>query len=263
GGTSGRTTLNGEGLQHQDGHSHILASTVPNCISYDATFSYEVAVIVQDGMRRMYQEKEAVYYYLTLLNENYSHPDMPKGAEAGIVKGLYLFQETPGKSRLRVQLIGSGSIMREVIAAAELLREEFKVDADIWAATSFNELAREGQSVERWNMLHPQETARISYVTQCFADREGPVIAATDYMKNYADQIRAYVPKTYRVLGTDGFGRSDSRQKLRHFFEVDRYFITIAALQSLLKEGKVDAEVVSSALTKFGIDPNKSNPVTV
>ena len=263
GGTSGRTTLNGEGLQHQDGHSHILASTVPNCISYDATFSYEVAVIVQDGMRRMYQEKEAVYYYLTLLNENYSHPDMPKGAEAGIVKGLYLFQETPGKSRLRVQLIGSGSIMREVIAAAELLREEFKVDADIWAATSFNELAREGQSVERWNMLHPQETAKISYVTQCFADREGPVIAATDYMKNYADQIRAYVPKTYRVLGTDGFGRSDSRQKLRHFFEVDRYFITIAALQSLLKEGKVDAEVVSSALTKFGIDPNKSNPVTV
>jgi len=263
GGTSGRTTLNGEGLQHQDGHSHILASTVPNCVAYDATFSYEVAVIIQDGMRRMYQEKEAVYYYLTLLNENYSHPDMPKGAETGIVKGLYLFQEASGKSRLRVQLIGSGSIMREVIAAAELLKKEFKVDADIWAATSFNELAREGQSVERWNMLHPQKTAKISYVTQCFADREGPVIAATDYMKNYADQIRAYVPKTYRVLGTDGFGRSDSRQKLRHFFEVDRYFITIAALQSLLKEGKVDAEVVSSALTKFGIDPNKSNPVTV
>lgn len=263
GATSGRTTLNGEGLQHQDGHSHVLASTVPNCISYDATFSYEVAVIIQDGMRRMYQEKEAVYYYLTLLNENYPHPDMPLGAEKGIVKGLYLFQEASGKHRLKVQLIGSGSIMREVIAAAELLREEFKVDADIWAATSFNELAREGQNIERWNMMHPKEPPKTSYVTECLEGRTGPVIAATDYMKNYADQIRAFVPNSYRVLGTDGFGRSDSRQKLRHFFEVDRYFISIAALQSLLKEGKVEAEVVSSAIKKFGIDPDKANPLRV
>lgn len=263
GGTSGRTTLNGEGLQHQDGHSHILAGTIPNCISYDATFSYEVAVIVQDGMRRMYQEKEPVYYYLTLLNENYVHPDMPEGAEEGIVKGMYLFQNAPGDKELKVQLIGSGSIMREVIAASELLREEFGVDADIWAATSFNELAREGQSVDRWNLLHPNEEPKVSYVTQCLSGREGPVIAATDYMKNYADQIRAYVPNAYQVLGTDGFGRSDSRSKLRHFFEVDRYFVTIAALQSLVREGKLDAEVVESAITRFEIDRNKPDPIKV
>lgn len=261
GATSGRTTLNGEGLQHQDGHSHILVNTVPSCISYDATFSYEVAVIVQDGMRRMFQEKEAVYYYLTLLNENYLHPAMPEGASEGIIKGMYLFREAVSGKSLRVQLLGSGAILREVIAAAELLSEQFEVDADIWAVTSFNELAREGQAVERWNMLHPKQAARDSYVTQCLDGRSGPVIAASDYMKNYADQIRTWVPARYRVLGTDGFGRSDSRQKLRYFFEVDRYFIAIAALKSLQEEGQVDADLVADAIQKFGIDPDKPNPL--
>jgi len=261
GATSGRTTLNGEGLQHQDGHSHILANTVPNCISYDATFSYEVAVIVQDGMRRMYQDKEAVYYYLTLLNENYQHPAMPKGAAAGVIKGMYRYQEAIGDGKHRVQLLGSGSILREVIAAAELLRDEFDVDADIWAVTSFNELTRDGQDVERWNMLHPQQPPRESYISQCLKDQPGPVIAASDYMKNYADQVRSWVPTSYRVLGTDGFGRSDSRQKLRYFFEVDRYFVAIAALKSLQEEGSIPAGVVTDAIQRFGIDPEKPNPL--
>jgi len=262
GATSGRTTLNGEGLQHQDGHSHILANTVPNCISYDATFSYEVAVIVQDGIRRMYQEKQAVYYYLTLLNENYQHPAMPEGAADGIIKGMYRFQEATIEGKHRVQLLGSGSILREVIAAAELLESEFDIAADIWAVTSFNELTREGQAVDRWNMLHPEQPARESYVNQCLKDQAGPVIAASDYMKNYADQIRAWVPGSYRVLGTDGFGRSDSRQKLRHFFEVDRYFVAIAALKSLQDTGDISADVVAGAIQRFGIDPEKPNPLT-
>jgi len=261
GATSGRTTLNGEGLQHQDGHSQILANTVPNCISYDATFAYEVAVIVQDGMRRMYQEKQAVYYYLTLLNENYQHPEMPEDAAEGIIKGMYLFRESVGESELRVQLLGSGAILREVIAAADLLKEQFNVEADIWAVTSFNELTRDGQDVERWNMLHPQDEPRESYVTQCLAGQPGPVIAATDYMKNYADQIRGWVPVSYRVLGTDGFGRSDSRQKLRHFFEVDRHFVALAALTSLQEEGRIGAEVVAAAIQQFGIDADKPNPL--
>jgi len=263
GATSGRTTLNGEGLQHQDGHSHILANTVPNCISYDATFSYEVAVIVQDGMRRMYHEKQAVYYYLTLLNENYQHPAMPEDAAEGIIKGMYLFREAEGDTKLRVQLMGSGSILREVIAAGDLLKEQFDVEADIWAVTSFNELTRDGQDVERWNMLHPQETPRDSYVTQCLDGQPGPVVAATDYMKNFAEQIRAWVPTTYRVLGTDGFGRSDSRQKLRYFFEVDRYFVVLAALKALQEQGEVGADVVSAAIAKFDIDPDKPNPLSV
>jgi len=262
GATSGRTTLNGEGLQHQDGHSHILANTVPNCISYDATFSYEVAVIVQDGIRRMYQEKQAVYYYLTLLNENYQHPAMPEGAADGIIKGMYRFQEATIEGKHRVQLLGSGSILREVIAAAELLESEFDIAADIWAVTSFNELTREGQAVDRWNMLHPEQPARESYVNQCLKDQAGPVIAASDYMKNYADQIRAWVPGSYRVLGTDGFGRSDSRQKLRHFFEVDRYFVAIAALKSLQDTGDISADIVAGAIQRFGIDPEKPNPLT-
>ncbi len=263
GGTSGRTTLNGEGLQHQDGHSHILANTVPNCISYDATFSYEVAVIVQDGMRRMYQDKEAVYYYLTLLNENYEHPAMPEGAEQGIKKGMYLFSAASDNHDLHVRLVGSGSVLREVIAAADILNKEFQVDVEIWAATSFNELAREGNEAERWSMLNPEKEPRESYVTKCLQGSDAPVIAATDYMKNYADQIRAYVPATYKVLGTDGFGRSDSRQKLRHFFEVDRHFITVAALQSLAKEEKVSSALVAKAINKFNIDPEKPNPLKV
>jgi len=261
GATSGRTTLNGEGLQHQDGHSQILANTVPNCISYDATFAYEVAVIMQDGMRRMYQEKQAVYYYLTLLNENYQHPAMPKDAAEGIIKGMYLYREATDESKHRVQLLGSGSILREVIAAADLLASEFDVQTDIWAVTSFNELTREGQDVERWNMLHPQQEPRESYVTQCLVGQPGPVIGASDYMKNFADQIRTWVPASYRVLGTDGFGRSDSRSKLRHFFEVDRYFVALAALKSLQDEGAIDADVVTQAIQRFGINPEKPNPL--
>jgi len=262
GATSGRTTLNGEGLQHQDGHSHILANTVPNCISYDATFAYEVAVIVQDGMRRMYQDKEAVYYYLTLLNENYQHPAMPANAADGIIKGMYLYRAAAGEAKHKVQLLGSGSILREVIAAAELLANEFDVQADIWAVTSYNELARDGQAVERWNMLHPDEQPRSAYVSECLQNQSGPVIAASDYMKNYADQIRCWVPATYRVLGTDGFGRSDSRQKLRYFFEVDRHFIALAALKSLQDEGLIESAQVTNAMQRFGIDPEKPNPLT-
>ncbi|EGG98137.1 Pyruvate dehydrogenase E1 component [gamma proteobacterium IMCC2047] len=261
GATSGRTTLNGEGLQHQDGHSQILANTVPNCVSYDATFAYEVAVIVQDGIRRMYQDKEAVYYYLTLLNENYPHPDMPEHAPEGIIKGMYCYQKAAAESKHRVQLLGSGSILREVIAAADLLRDEFDVEADIWAVTSFNELTRDGQDIQRWNMLHPDQPERECHVTQCLKDQPGPVIATSDYMKNYADQIRAWVPGHYRVLGTDGFGRSDSRQKLRHFFEVDRYFITVAALKSLHDEGSITADLVTKAIQRFGIDPEKPTPL--
>jgi pyruvate dehydrogenase E1 component len=266
GGTAGRTTLNGEGLQHEDGHSHVLSSVIPNCVSYDPTFGYEVAVIVQDGLRRMYQEQEDVYYYITLMNENYEHPGMPEGSQQGIIKGMYLFREgqaAGGKGRKappRVQLMGSGTILREVIAAADLLANDFGVAADIWSAPSFTELRREGLDVERWNMLHPTEPPRRSYVETCLADREGPVIAATDYMKTFADQIRPFVPRRYRVLGTDGFGRSDYRKKLRYFFEVDRHFVAVAALKALADEGTIEASVVADAIGRYGIDPNKSNP---
>jgi len=263
GATSGRTTLNGEGLQHQDGHSHILANTIPNCISYDATYGYEVAIIIQDGMRRMFVDKEPIFYYLTLINENYVHPKMPVGVEQGIIKGMYLLEQSKGGKTHRVQLLGSGSILREVLAAAEILRTDFAVDADIWSVTSFNELAREGQSVERWNMLHPLSEQRKSYVTECLEARDGPVIAASDYMKNYAEQIRAYIPQTYRVLGTDGFGRSDSRKKLRYFFEVDRYFIVLAALQALVADGRIKAKTLDKAIKQFGLDAEKVNPLKV
>jgi pyruvate dehydrogenase E1 component len=266
GGTAGRTTLNGEGLQHEDGHSHLAASTIPNCISYDPTFAYEIAVIIQDGLRRMYEEQEDVYYYITVMNENYSHPGMPANAEQGILKGMYLFREgNPAgeNSSLRVQLLGSGTILREVIAAAEILEREYGVAADIWSATSFTELRREALDVTRWNMMHPAEAPRLSYVGTCLKDRKGPVIAATDYMKIFADQIREFVPGRYKVLGTDGFGRSDTREQLRRFFEVDRYYITIAALKSLAEEGQITADKVAQAISKLGIDPDKPNPVTV
>ncbi|MBA2483726.1 MAG: pyruvate dehydrogenase (acetyl-transferring), homodimeric type, partial [Nitrosomonas sp.] len=262
GGTAGRTTLNGEGLQHEDGHSHITASTIPNCISYDPAFAYELAVIIQDGMRRMYQEQEDLFYYITVMNENYSHPEMPKNAAQGILKGMYLFKESSKRSKKpRVQLLGSGTILLEVIAAAELLKQEFNVDADIWSVTSFNELRREALSISRWNMLHPTETARLSYVENCLKEKVGPVIAATDYMKIYADQIREFVPGRYCVLGTDGFGRSDTREKLRQFFEVDRYYIVIAALKSLAQEGKVPVKQVVEALKKYKIDADRQDPV--
>lgn len=262
GGTAGRTTLNGEGLQHQDGHSQLLASTVPNCVTYDPCFSYELAVIVHDGMRRMVQEQENVYYYLTCMNENYEHPEMPKGVEDGIVRGMYRLSQSTG-SGLRVQLLGSGTILREVIAAAELLRLDFDVAADVWSVTSFNELNRDGLDVERWNMLHPEAEPRASYVQQCLGACEGPVVASTDYMKLYADQIRPWIDTTYRVLGTDGFGRSDTRKALRSFFEVDRYYVTVAALKALADEGKLPASKVSEAIAKYGIDTDKPNPVTV
>jgi pyruvate dehydrogenase E1 component len=265
GGTAGRTTLNGEGLQHQDGHSHLVAATIPNCVSYDPTFGYEVAVIVQDGMRRMHQEQEDVYYYLTVMNENYAHPAMPKGVEAGIIKGMYLFSEGKGKTAKSptVQLLGSGTILRESIAAAEMLEKDFGVAADVWSVTSFNELRREGLDAERWNMLNPEAKQRISYVEACLAKRNGPVIASTDYMKSYADQIRAFLPKRFKVLGTDGFGRSDTRKKLRGFFEVDRNYITVAALKALAEEGTIAASEVTRAIKLYKLNPDKPNPTTV
>ncbi|MFT5135850.1 MAG: pyruvate dehydrogenase E1 component [Arenicella sp.] len=264
GGTAGRTTLAGEGLQHQDGHSHLQAATIPNCISYDPTFSYELAVIIQDGMRRMYVEQENVFYYLTVMNENYRHPAMPEGAEEGILKGLYRLNKSSkdnGKTAT-VQLIGSGTILNEVIAAAEILESEFKVAANVWSATSMNELRREGLAIERWNILHPSEKPRISYVEQCLQDENGPVIAATDYMKAYADSIRAFVPSRYVVLGTDGYGRSDDREQLRSFFEVNHQYIVVTALSALYEDGSIDAKVVSKAIKQFGIDADRPSPDT-
>ncbi|HTB30266.1 MAG TPA: pyruvate dehydrogenase (acetyl-transferring), homodimeric type [Steroidobacteraceae bacterium] len=266
GGTAGRTTLNGEGLQHEDGHSHLLSANIPNCVSYDPTFAYEVAVIVQDGLRRMYQEQEDVFYYLTLMNENYEHPPMPEGAEVGVRKGMYLLKAGEASQRekaLRVQLLGSGTILREVIAAADLLAADFDITADIWSVPSFTELRREGLDVERWNMLHPTQPSRRSHVEVCLAERQGPVIAASDYMKAFADQIRPFVPQRYRVLGTDGFGRSDYRRSLRSFFEVDRHFIAVAALKALADEGAVPASAAADAIRRYGIDPEKPNPARV
>ncbi|MDV6347390.1 pyruvate dehydrogenase (acetyl-transferring), homodimeric type [Nitrosomonas sp. Is35] len=263
GGTAGRTTLNGEGLQHEDGHSHVVASTIPNCVAYDPAFAYELAVIIQDGLRRMYQEQEDIYYYITVMNENYTHPEMPVGAEKDILKGMYLFCEADADADAEapcVQLLGAGTILREVIAAAEILKQDYAVHADVWSVTSFNELRREALAVTRWNMLHPQQPAKESHVENCLNGRKGPVVAATDYMKIYADQIREFVPGRYRVLGTDGFGRSDTRQKLRHFFEVDRFYITVAALKALSEEGKITQQQVTQAIEKYGIDPEKSNP---
>jgi pyruvate dehydrogenase E1 component len=265
GATAGRTTLNGEGLQHEDGHSHVLSSVIPNCISYDPTYGYELAVIIHDGLRRMVTQQEDVYYYITLMNENYEHPALPQGAEQGILKGLYLFKESKLKAKSRVQLLGSGTILREVEAAAALLEKDWDVAADVWSATSFTELRREGLAADRWNLLHPEDKQRVPYVTQCLEKRAGPVVAASDYMKTFADQIRPFVPKdrVYKVLGTDGFGRSDSRAKLRHFFEVNRTFIAIAALKGLAESGEGGAKTVSEAIRKYGIDPNKPDPTTV
>ncbi len=264
GGTAGRTTLNGEGLQHEDGHSHILSATIPNCVSYDPTYSYEVAVIVQDGLRRMVENQEDVFYYITVMNENYEHPQMPEGAEEGIVKGMYLLRAAPADATgFKVQLMGSGTILREVIAGAELLEKDFGIHADIWSVTSFTELAREAASVERWNLLHPEETPKLAYVTQKIAERgDGPVIASTDYIRSFTEQIRPYVPSKFRTLGTDGFGRSDFRRKLRQHFEVDRHFVAVSALKALAEENKIPSRTVSDALRKYGIDPGKPDPAT-
>ncbi|AJG22683.1 pyruvate dehydrogenase (acetyl-transferring), homodimeric type [Cupriavidus basilensis] len=273
GGTAGRTTLNGEGLQHEDGHSHIIAGTIPNCVSYDPTFAYEVVTIVREGMRRMYEQQEDVYYYITLMNENYTHPGLAEagagaGAEEGILKGLYLLKDggKAGKGGLRVQLMGSGTILREVIAAAELLKADFNVTADIWSAPSYNELRRDGMAAERWNLLHPTEPRRKSWVEASLAGHDGPVIASTDYMRNYADQVREYVHaagRRYVVLGTDGFGRSDYRAKLRSFFEVDRYHVAVAALKALCDDGAIRPAVVAEAIARYGVDSERAAPWTV
>jgi pyruvate dehydrogenase E1 component len=264
GGTAGRTTLNGEGLQHEDGHSHLLSSTIPNCISYDPTFAYELAVIIQDGLRRMVQEQEDVFYYITVMNENYTHPAMPAGVEQDLLRGMYLFSEAKAdKKAPRVQLLGSGAIVREVIAAAQMLQQDWGVGADVWSCPSFTELRRNGIDVERWNMLHPEGKPRRSHVERCLGGRQGPVVASTDYMRVFADGIRRWVPSRYHVLGADGFGRSDTREKLRRFFEVDRNYVTVAALKSLADEGTVPAGTVAKAMKKYAIDPDKPNPVTV
>lgn len=262
GGTAGRTTLNGEGLQHEDGHSLLLANTIPNCISYDPCYGYEMAVIINDGMRRMYKENERIYYYLTAMNENYVHPPMPEGVEEGIIKGIYKLKTVGDNHKMRVRLIGGGTILREVEAAAEILSEDWKIGCDIYSVTSFNELARDGMACERWNMLHPDDTQRKPYITELLDDSDAPVISSTDYMKAYSDQVREYVNATFVTLGTDGFGRSDTREKLREFFEVDRRYVTVAALHGLALDGKLDAKSVAKALQQYGIDPDKPNPAT-
>jgi pyruvate dehydrogenase E1 component len=262
GGTAGRTTLAGEGLQHQDGHSQLVATTVPNCVAYDPTYAYELAVIVQDGLRRMYQEQENVFYYITCMNENYPHPAMPAGAAQGILNGMYLLQ-TGGRGKVRVTLFGSGTILREVLAAAEILEKNYGVPADVYSVTSFSELRKNALAIERRNLLHPNEPRQQTYIQQALADRQGPFIAATDYLKTVADQIRQWIPGRYSVLGTDGYGRSDSRAELRRFFEVDRHYVAIAALKALADDDKIDKQTVTDAMQAFGIDPEKPNPLSV
>ena len=261
GATAGRTTLNGEGLQHQDGHSHLLASTIPNCISYDPAYAFELAVIIQDGMRRMFEDGENCFYYITTMNENYVHPDMPEGVEEGIVRGLYLLRRKQISGGQTVQLMGAGAILREVEAAAELLERDYGVAANVWSLTSVNELAREGNEVVRWNRLHPMDTPRVPYLIQQLADAAGPFIAATDYQKAHADQLREFIPGEFTVLGTDGFGRSDTRQQLREHFEVSREHIALAALKALADRGEVDIKRVAQAITQWGIDADKPNPI--
>ncbi|HSG58281.1 MAG TPA: pyruvate dehydrogenase (acetyl-transferring), homodimeric type [Woeseiaceae bacterium] len=262
GGTAGRTTLAGEGLQHQDGHSLVAASTVPNCVSYDPTYAYELAVIIQDGLRRMIGEQENVFYYLTCMNENYAHPAMPAGVEEGILKGMYLL-DVGGQGKIRVQLMGSGTILREVIGAAELLKEDFGIPADVWSVTSFNELRRDALEVERWNQLHPESEPRKSYIEEKLEKVSGPFVAATDYMKIVPDQVERWIPGRFVSLGTDGYGRSDARAALRQHFEVDKRFIAVTALKALADDGVLDQKTVAQAIEKYGIDPDRPDPVTL
>ncbi|MDX1508579.1 MAG: pyruvate dehydrogenase (acetyl-transferring), homodimeric type, partial [Woeseiaceae bacterium] len=262
GATAGRTTLAGEGLQHQDGHSLVAASTVPNCVSYDPTYAYELAVIIQDGLRRMMQEQENVFFYITAMNENYVHPPMPEGVEEGILRGMYELQ-SGSQGKIRAQLMGSGTILREVLGAAELLMKDFGIPSDVWSVTSFNELRRNALEVERWNQLHPQEEPRKSFIEEQFGDRKGPFVAATDYMKIIADQVQQWVPGTYITLGTDGYGRSDARKALREHFEVDKRYITVTALKALADDGAIDQKTVAQAIEKYGIDPDRPDPVTL
>jgi pyruvate dehydrogenase E1 component len=259
GATAGRTTLNGEGLQHEDGHSHLLSATIPNCVSYDPCFAYELAVIVQNGLYRMIENQEDVYYYITIMNENYSHPDMPKGVEDHIIKGMYQFSKAPGKAKNKVQLMGSGVILREVIEAAQLLENDWGIESDIWSVTSFTELRRNALDVERHNLLNPDDEQR-SFIQEQITDTESPIIASTDYMKSFSDQIANFIPNSFTSLGTDGFGRSDSREALRSFFEVDRYYVVLAALKALKDQGKIDKKVMSEAIKKYNINPSKVNP---
>jgi pyruvate dehydrogenase E1 component len=262
GGTAGRTTLAGEGLQHQDGHSQLVATTIPNCRAYDPCYAYELAVIIQDGLRRMCDEQENIFYYITCMNENYAHPAMPEGSEEGILRGMYQIRKG-SRGKMRVQLLGAGTILREVLKAAEWLEDKFKIPADVWSVTSFSELRREALAVERWNERHPESKPKVSYVEQCFEGLEGPFVAATDYMKTVSDQIRQWVPGKYTVLGTDGFGRSDGRAALRDFFEVDAKAIVLSALRTLMDQDALDASTVSDAIVEFGIDPDKPDPVTL
>lgn len=262
GGTAGRTTLAGEGLQHQDGHSHLLASTIPNCVTYDPTYAYELAVIIQDGLHRMYEKQENVFYYITVMNENYTHPDMPKGVEEGILKGMYLLQEAKKPAKQHVQLLGSGTILREVIEAARCLKEDFGITSDVWSVTSFNELRRDALAIERHNRMHFDKKPLESYVSQQLNGRQGPVIAATDYMRLYADQIRQEIKAPFVALGTDGYGRSDTRKKLRHFFEVDAKFIVLAAIEALVKAGDCKETLLKDVMKRYGIDSNKVDPAT-
>jgi pyruvate dehydrogenase E1 component len=261
GATAGRTTLNGEGLQHEDGHSQLMAAMIPNCVSYDPTFAYELAVIMQDGLKRMVENQEDVFYYITLMNENYSHPEMPKGVEADIIKGMYQFSTSKAKGK-KVQLMGSGVILREVIEAQKILESDYDVSADVWSVTSFNELRKNALEIDRWNRMNPDKPQKESHVEKLLKKVEGPIIASTDYMKSFAEQIAVFLPHKFVALGTDGFGRSDSRENLRHFFEVDRHYIVVATLKALSDEGKIKSSIVTDAIKKFKLDPNKPNPVT-
>jgi pyruvate dehydrogenase E1 component len=260
GATSGRTTLNGEGLQHEDGHSHVLAANIPNCRAYDPTFAYEVAVIVQDGLRRMLTEQEDVFYYLTVMNENYRQPALPDGAADGILRGMHLIREAPEDADTRVQLMGSGAILREVLAAADLLQEDYGVGADVWSVTSFTELRREGMDVERWNRLHPTDDPRRCFLEEQLDGREGPAVAASDYVRAFADGIRPWVHRRYAVLGTDGYGRSDYRRTLRRFFEVDRHHVAVTALWALAEDGAIDPSIAAAAISRYDIDPEAVAP---
>jgi pyruvate dehydrogenase E1 component len=261
GATAGRTTLNGEGLQHEDGHSQLMAAMIPNCVSYDPTFAYELAVIMQDGLKRMIENQEDVFYYITVMNENYSHPEMPKGIEPDIIKGMYSFSTSKIKGE-KVQLMGSGVILREVIEAQKILEKDFGVSADVWSVTSFNELRKDALEADRWNRMNPDKPQKESHVVKLLKKAEGPIIASTDYMKSFAEQVAVFLPHKFVALGTDGFGRSDSREKLRHFFEVDRHYVVVATLKALSDEGKIKSSVVTDAIKKFKLDPNKPNPVT-
>jgi pyruvate dehydrogenase E1 component len=262
GATAGRTTLNGEGLQHEDGHSHLLAATIPNCVAYDPCFAFELAVIIQNGLERMVKNQEDIYYYITVMNENYTHPDMPKGVQQGIIDGIYLFSE-PSKKDASVHLMGSGVILREVIEAANILESEYNIGANVYSVTSFNELRKNALDVERWNRLNPDKDKKVSHVEAAIQDKESPIIASTDYMKSFPEQIARFLPNQFVALGTDGYGRSDSREALRSFFEVDRFYIVITALTELVNTKKMDSSVLTKAIKKYKLDNNKPNPMSI